>query len=104
MSKERLKEVERLTKQLVEECNAGRGDDKLADDIRDYLDDAIRCLSPREIKLANGYCGALSEDINAPPPSENEKLYTLDIGYAQCIPSKQALAAASMSKKVFGVE
>lgn len=92
MSKEHLKEVERLTKQLREECNAGRGDDKLADDIRDNLDDAYRKLSPLELKLANGYSGALSEDINAAPPSENEKIYSLDIGYALCIPSRQALS------------
>ncbi len=40
MSREKLKEVERLAKRLVEECNSGRGDDEIAEGIRGCLDDA----------------------------------------------------------------
>lgn len=76
MSRERLKEAELLLKQLHEEMRAGRSDDKLADDIRDNLDDYhYHLLTPRETKALEAYSAALYLDSSATPPSEDEKLY-----------------------------
>lgn len=67
--REDLVVAETLLKRLAEEMDAGRGDEGVADELRDLLEDACRPLSMEEIQKINKYSADLYLDPNAKKPS-----------------------------------